>query len=70
MTEKEVIHKKERFTFPRCRLFRLRCWLHLRHSTAGRARSLDARSAQLTVANQRAVSEANNQPPRAVTRDG
>jgi hypothetical protein len=21
MTEKEVIHKKERFTFPRCRLF-------------------------------------------------
>jgi hypothetical protein len=36
MTEKEVIHKKERFTFPRCRLFRLRCWLHLRHSAGGR----------------------------------
>jgi hypothetical protein len=33
---KEVIHKKERFTFLRCRLFRLRCWLHLRHSTGGR----------------------------------
>jgi hypothetical protein len=24
MTEKEVIHKKERFTFQRCRLFALR----------------------------------------------
>ena len=25
MTEKEVIHKKERFTFPRCRLFARGC---------------------------------------------
>ena len=40
MTEEEVI---QRFTFPRCRLFRLRCWLHLRHSTGGRQSEFSCR---------------------------